>query len=102
MKTTIDLPAELVKKLKLRAVHQRRKVKDVAAELLRVGLAAPHGHAERRDEPLIVRDEKTGLLVIQGGRTPPPEQQLTPDDMAQILLDQEVQWALEVTKNAPA
>lgn len=39
MKTTIDLPPELVKKMKLRAVHEGRKLKDVAAELLKRGFA---------------------------------------------------------------
>jgi len=38
MKTTFDLPPELVKEVKLRAVHEGRKLKDVAAELLRRGL----------------------------------------------------------------
>ncbi|MCW1923600.1 hypothetical protein OKA05_13630 [Luteolibacter arcticus] len=41
MKTTLDLPAELVKAMKLRAVHEGRKLKDVAAELLERGLSAP-------------------------------------------------------------
>jgi len=40
MKTTFDLPPELVKEVKLRAVHEGRKLKDVAAELLRRGLAS--------------------------------------------------------------
>lgn len=39
MKTTLDLPADLVRAMKLRAVHEGRKLKDVAAELLRRGLA---------------------------------------------------------------
>ena len=38
MKTTLDLPADLVKAMKLRAVHEGRKLKDVAAELLERGL----------------------------------------------------------------
>ena len=38
MKTTLDLPADLVREIKLRAVHEDRNVKDLAAELLRAGL----------------------------------------------------------------
>ena len=38
MKTTIDLPEELVREVKLRAVIQRRAVKDLVAEYLRQGL----------------------------------------------------------------
>jgi hypothetical protein len=39
MKTTFDLPPDLVREVKLRAVHEGRKLKDVAAELLMRGLA---------------------------------------------------------------
>src|SRR5882724_7863117 len=40
MKTTLELPDELVKEIKLRAVHEGKKLKDVVADLLRKGLAA--------------------------------------------------------------
>ena len=38
MKTTIDLPPDLVREMKLLAVHEGRKLKDVAADLLKRGL----------------------------------------------------------------
>lgn len=38
MKTTLDLPEDLVRELKLRSVHDRLKLKDVAASALRRGL----------------------------------------------------------------
>lgn len=38
MKTTIDLPDELVREVKLRAVLQRQTVKDLVAEYIRQGL----------------------------------------------------------------
>ena len=38
MKTTLDLPEDLVREIKLRAVREDRNVKDLAAELLRAGL----------------------------------------------------------------
>ena len=40
MKTTLDLPNDLVREMKLRAVHEGQKLKDVAAALLAAGLAA--------------------------------------------------------------
>ena len=40
MKTTIDLPPDLVREMKLLAVHEGRKLKDVAADLLKRGLGA--------------------------------------------------------------
>lgn len=39
MKITLDLPNDLVKEVKLRAVHDERKLKDLMADLLRAGLA---------------------------------------------------------------
>ena len=43
MKTTIDLPPSLVREMKLVAVHEGRKLKDVAADLLRSGLKSGKG-----------------------------------------------------------
>lgn len=40
MKTTLDLPDALVKQIKLRAIHEGKKLKDAVADLLRKGLAA--------------------------------------------------------------
>ena len=41
MKTTLDLPSDLLREMELRAVHEGRKLKDVVAEILRRGLAQP-------------------------------------------------------------
>lgn len=38
MKTTLDLPEDLVTEIKLRAALEHRKMKDIAAEALRRGL----------------------------------------------------------------
>ena len=38
MKTTFDLPSDLVREIKLRAVNDGRKLKEVVSDLLRVGL----------------------------------------------------------------
>ena len=40
MKTTLDLPDDLVKEIKLRALNEGKKLKDAMAELLRRGLTA--------------------------------------------------------------
>ena len=39
MRITLDLPDALMEQLKLRAIEQGRKLKDMVAELLRKGLA---------------------------------------------------------------
>jgi hypothetical protein len=38
MKTTLDLPNDLVREVKLRAVNEGRNLKDVVADLIRRGL----------------------------------------------------------------
>ena len=39
MKTTLDLPVELVRELKIRAAHEGRKIKDIATSLLLAGMS---------------------------------------------------------------
>jgi plasmid stability protein len=41
MKTMIDLPEDLVREMKFRAVREGRKLREVAEEVFRRGLAAP-------------------------------------------------------------
>jgi plasmid stability protein len=47
MKTTFDLPEDLVTEIKLKAAREHRKMKDVAAEALRKGLKAPDDEVTR-------------------------------------------------------
>ena len=47
MRTTLDLPDELMRAVKIRAANERRKLKDVMAELLRRGLAEESGPCAR-------------------------------------------------------
>lgn len=47
MKTTLELPANLVKEIKLRAVQQGAKLDDLVADLLREGLRASPAGASR-------------------------------------------------------
>jgi hypothetical protein len=67
MKTTLDLPDDLVKELKLLAVHEDKRLKDAVADVLRAGLAARSTLRARpkRGRILIKKDQKTGLPVIQ-------------------------------------
>lgn len=46
MKTTLDLPDELMRAIKVRAAQQGRKMKDVVTELLRSGLSQTHSRAQ--------------------------------------------------------
>jgi len=94
MKTTIDLPEDLVRQLKLRAVNDGRKLKDIAADLLRSGLAGP-SIAKKSSQPVVLKDKKTGLPVIQCRRPASRGRQATPERVARILADQEIEWSRE-------
>lgn len=50
MKTTLELPDDLVMEMKLKAVREHRKLKDVAAEVVRRGLGSI---ATTRDPSLV-------------------------------------------------
>jgi plasmid stability protein len=93
MKTTFDLPADLVRQLKLRALREGRKLKDAAADVLRAGLAAGRAPAAAEKPATVRRDRKTGLPVIQCRRAAPRDREPTPERVAQILQQQEAQWA---------
>jgi hypothetical protein len=71
MKTTLDLPADLVKAMKLRAVHEGRKLKDVAAELLERGLSAPPVQRSCSTEDSKIEIQANGVPVILCGKDAP-------------------------------
>ena len=91
MKTTIELPDDLVRRLKMRAVRDGRKFKDVAADMLRQGLA--HSSSSKAlSKPRIVRDKKTGFPMLEPPDPSVPSCPPTPEEIDQILLDQECEW----------
>lgn len=63
MKTTLDLPDDLMRKVKIRAVHEHKKLKDTIAELIQKGMAA--GTASKQKLPKPVK--------LRGGFTPTAE-----------------------------
>ena len=49
MKITLELPGDLMRRIKRRAVHRNRKLKDEIAQLLEAGMAsAPEPKAPRK------------------------------------------------------
>ncbi len=88
MNVTLDLPTELVKRVKLRALHDGMKLKDAFANILQKGMvtvavsdASPSqgGNGDRSKLPLI----KCKYRAL-------PEAAITPERAAEILLAQEV------------
>jgi|GEM_PF-384675 len=90
MKTTLDLPDGLVKQVKLRALHDGRKLKDAVADLLRKGLAVPADSPVRSQASNVITDRKTGLPLIKCRHGASAGKDLTPERVADILLAQEV------------
>jgi plasmid stability protein len=90
MKTTLDLPEPLVRAMKMRAVREGRKLKDVARDALAAGLAT-EGKSHKKPAA-IVKDKKTGLPVIQCRNSGT----LTPDQVTNILIAQEISRASDL------
>lgn len=64
MKTTLELPDELMRRIKLRAVHRNQKLKDAVAQLLEAGIAALPSAEPPARPPRPVRLRKHGPLTI--------------------------------------
>jgi hypothetical protein len=86
MKTTLDLPSDLLREVKLRSVHEGRKLKDLMADLLRLGLVA--GKKKSTSPPSRVK-----LPLIHCRKTA----ELTPQQVADTLLKQETDWHNEAS-----
>lgn len=63
VKTTLDLPDELMREVKIRAVHERKKLKDAIAEFIRKGMAASKTNPAKFPKP----------VKLKGGFTPTTE-----------------------------
>ena len=90
MKTTLDLPDALVKQVKLRALHEGRKLKETVADLLRKGLASEEAPARLASlkSPRVIKDPETGLPVVLCDPDAPASN-MTADEL--IALEQESQ-----------
>ena len=55
MKTTLELPDELMREVKIRAVHEHKKLKDTVAELIRKGIAADKSRTAKLPKPVKLR-----------------------------------------------
>jgi|APMI01.1.fsa_nt_gi plasmid stability protein len=85
VKTTLELPDDLFRAIKLKAAREDRTIKDVTAELLRRGLASPPPGTSAR---------RTAFPLI----TCPPGRPtgLAPDEVAATLLQADVDTLAEM------
>jgi hypothetical protein len=65
MKTTLELPDELMRRVKLRAVLRHQKLKDVIAQLLEIGMASAAEAEKVRHAPKPVRLKGSRPLTIE-------------------------------------
>jgi len=79
MKTTLDLPDPLMRRVKIRAASEGRKLKEVIADLLEKGMDTPSAEALPEGELPYYRHPKTGFLVSRTlnipGFVPPTAEQ---------------------------
>ncbi|MBX3168115.1 MAG: antitoxin [Candidatus Eremiobacteraeota bacterium] len=91
MKTTLELPDSLVRQIKLRAIQEGRKLKDMVAVLLQKGLEAPESGLT--GQSALGYDERTQLPVVRCRLSRP----LSPEQVAEILLEQEQAWQRDLS-----
>ncbi len=89
MKTTFDLPDELVREMKLRAVMQGRTLRDLAADFIRqgLGLTAPRS-PQAPSANSLVQLAPNGLPMIRCSAAAPATD-MTVDDL--LALEQQAQ-----------
>jgi plasmid stability protein len=87
VKTTIDLPDELLRAVKIRAATEGRRLRDVVADLIRIGL---------QEESLPPRQAPVGgrvsLPLVQCAHPATPDEEMTPERVAEILAADEARW----------
>lgn len=82
MKTTLDLPDDLMRAVKTRAVEENRKLKDTFTDLLRRGLA------QERGVRATVR-RRVKLPLVECAHEARPGEEMTPERVAEVLLAEE-------------
>lgn len=82
MKTTLDLPDDLARAVKIRAAEENRKLKDVIADLLRRGLA------QKRGAPVVAKS-RLKLPLVECAHGAVPDEEMTPERVAEVLLEEE-------------
>lgn len=82
MKTTLDLPDDLMRAVKIRSVEENRRLKDTIADLLRRGLAQKHA------KPANLR-RRLKLPLVECAHEARPSEEMTPERVAEVLLEEE-------------
>jgi hypothetical protein len=86
MKTTLQIPDDLMRDIKVRAAQEGRRLTDVITELLRRGM-----NAEK--PPSKSRQHRVKFPLITGTHPAAPGEEITPKRVFEILMEEEVERA---------
>lgn len=79
MKTTVELPDELMRAIKVRAAEEGLSIKELLTDLLSSALST----SRKRAKPKRLRYDQ--MPVLKGGKKASPGKELTPERVAEIL-----------------
>jgi plasmid stability protein len=85
MKTTLELPDDVMRAVKIRAAEENRRLKDLIADLLRRGLDQKPG------SPAEIR-RRVKLPLVEYAHEARPCEEMTPERVADALLAEEAGW----------
>jgi hypothetical protein len=74
-----------MREVKIRAVHENRRLKDVIADLLRRGLVA------KEQESRGMARKRVTFPLVECSHPARPDEEMTPDRVAEVLLTEEAQ-----------
>jgi hypothetical protein len=84
MKTTLDLPDNLMREIKIQAAKENRKLKDVIADLLRRGLSR-----KTLKRPAVRYRVK--LPLVRCAHEASSDEEMTPERVASILMAEDAE-----------
>jgi plasmid stability protein len=84
VRTTVDLPDDLMREVKVRAASEGRRLKDVLADAIRDGLARPSASSA---------ETAAGLPLVQCAHMALPGEEMLPERVARVLLEEEARTA---------
>lgn len=91
MKTTLDLPDELLRQMNLRAVREGRNVEEVVADMLAAGLSPASNDHSQND---VVASKNLPLIKVRSVQ-PADVQRLTTQDWCDWIKDVDLQLEIE-------
>ena len=87
MRTTLELPEEIMRQVKIRAAEKGRKLKEVFVELLKSGLMIMRKSHHPDDGIHLGKDPKTGLPIVKAVNSAPGST-MKPNELKRLEQDE--------------